>query len=114
MKAKIKVLAAKRLAAYVSPNAQALIDRVESVLTPHGIRRVDRPFPNPREYRKKAPEMLLNQVQEDLEKLGFKFRKLDRYTMNTKAVESDGTFQSVNYILDLVFNYDRLEVDLYY
>jgi hypothetical protein len=34
--------------------------------------------------------------------------------MDTKAVESDGHYQSGEYILDLILNHDTLEVDLYY
>jgi hypothetical protein len=110
----IKVRAAKRLLAYASPDAISLIDRVDSVMTHHKIKRQMRPYPNPREYRKQAPDELLTQVQKDLERLGFKFKRLPVHSMDTKAVEAEGSYQSVDYILDLVFRYDQLEVDLYY
>ena len=111
---KIKVQAAKRLAAYASPDASVLIDRVDNVMNNHKIKRLMRSYPNPREYRKEAPEDLLNRVKKDLEQLGFKFKRLPVHTMDTKAVEAEGSYQSVDYILDLVFRYDQLEVDLYY
>lgn len=114
MKFRIKVRAAKRLAAYAKPEAISLIERVETVMKHHSIKRQARNYPNPREYRKMAPEELLAQVQKDLEQLGFKFKRLPVHTMNTKAVESEGSYKSVDYILDLVFRYDQLEVDLYY
>lgn len=114
MKSRIRVRAAERLASYVNSDASAVIHRVETVMQKHNIKRQARPFPNPREYRKNAPETLMSQVQKELETLGFKFKRLPVHSMNTNAVESEGSYQSVDYILDLVFRYDQLEVDLYY
>jgi hypothetical protein len=114
MKAQIKVNAAHRLSAYASSDAQQLIKTVELVLKKHGIGPTDRPFPNPREYRKLAEEQLFTAVQKDFEHAGFKFKRLHAYTPTTPAVEADGTYQSIHYILDLVYRGGQLEVDLYY
>ena len=117
MKHKVKhkiILAAARRLVKARNTTQTLIQKVEHALTPHGVKRVALPYPNPREYRKAAGPELLDKVQHELEKMGFKFRRLPIHTMDTKAVESEGSYQSVDYILDLVFRYDQLEVDLYY
>lgn len=105
-----------RLKAY-QLNADArktLIYHVEDILREHGIKRHAQTYPNPREYRKPAESALLDKVQTELEEIGFKFKRLPIHTMDTRAVESAGRYRSVDYILDLVFNHDELEVDLYF
>lgn len=110
---KIIVKAVRRLK-LTADARKTLIYHVEDVLQGHGIKRVMNAKPNPREYRKPAPEELLDKVQKDFEGLGFKFKRLPIHSMETRAVEAEGRYRSVEYILDLVFRHDDLEVDLYY
>lgn len=110
---KILVKAAQRLKLFADAR-KTLIYHVEDVLRSHGISRRPKTYPNPREYRKKADETLLTQVQKDLEDAGFKFKRLPIHSLDTTAVESTGHYRSVEYILDLVFRHDDLEVDLYF
>lgn len=110
---KILVKAVRRLR-ITADARKTLIYHVEDVLNGHGIKRLQTPHPNPREYRKPAPEELLDKVQKDFEGMGFKFRRLPIHSMDTRAVESEGRYRSVEYILDLVFRHDELEVDLYF
>lgn len=91
-----------------------LVREVESVTTKYKIQRINKNYPNPREYRKPAPPPMLKEVQRDFEKLGFKFKHLPIHSMSTEAVESEGRYQSGEYILDLVLNHDMMEVNLYY
>jgi hypothetical protein len=109
----IQLHATKRLK--LSADArQTLIQQVEKVLSKFNIQRRLKNYPNPREYRRKAEEQLLGEVQTALEGLGFKFRRLPIHSLDTEAVESSGHYRSVEYILDLVFRHDDLEVDLYF
>jgi hypothetical protein len=91
-----------------------LVREVESVTNKYKIQRINKNYPNPREYRKPAPPPMLKEVQRDFEKLGFKFKHLPIHSMSTEAVESEGRYQSGEYILDLVLNHDMMEVNLYY
>jgi hypothetical protein len=110
----ITVFAAQRLKAF-SATLNDLIEEVETITKKFGLKQKMVPsHPNPREYRKPAPPPYLEEVQREFEKLGFKFRKLPIHSMDTKAVESSGHYQSGEYILDLILNHDTLEVDLYY
>lgn len=110
---KILVRAAARLK--IKADARnTLIYHLEQVLNKHGVKRRVKDYPNPREYRKKADDDLLDEVQKGLEELGFKFKRLPIHSLNTQAVESSGHYRSVEYILDLVVRHDELEVDLYF
>ena len=111
----IMIRAAHRLKLQLLADARrTFIYHVEEVLDGHGIKRVLKPDPNPLEYRKQAPAELLDKVQKDFEALGFKFKRFPKHTMDTKAVEAEGHYRSIEYILDLVFHHDELEVELYY
>ena len=109
----ITISAAARLKAFRA-SLNDLVKEVENVTNKFNIQRKMSSDPNPREYRKKAPPPMLEDVQREFESIGFKFRKLPIHKMDTKAVESDGHYQSGEYILDLILNHDTLEVDLYY
>jgi hypothetical protein len=110
---KIIIKAARRLKLRADAR-RTLIQHIEEVLNGHGIKRVLKPEPNPLEYRKPAPPELLDKVQRDFEAMGFKFKRFPKHTMDTKALEAEGRYRSVDYILELVFRHDELEVDLYY
>jgi hypothetical protein len=109
----ITIFAAARLKAFRA-SIKELVNEVETVTKKFNIEQKMTGFPNPREYRKPAPPPMLEEVQREFERLGFKFRKLPIHKMDTKAVESTGHYQSGEYILDLILNHDTLEVDLYY
>lgn len=107
------IFAAARLKAFRA-SLPDLVKEVETVTKKFNIQQKLSSFPNPREYRKPAPPPMLEDVQREFERMGFKFRKLPIHKMDTKAVESSGHYQSGEYILDLILNHDTLEVDLYY
>jgi len=109
----ITIFAAARLKAFKAP-LKELVHEIETVTKKFNIERKMSDHPNPREYRKPAPPSMLEDVQHEFERMGFKFRKLPIHKMDTKAVESTGHYQSGEYILDLILNHDTLEVDLYY
>lgn len=110
---KIIVKAAKRLKLRADAR-RTLIQHVEDVLSQYDIKRRVKTYPNPREYRKKADEAMMDKVQRSLEDLGFKFKRLPIHSLDTKAVESSGHYRSVEYILDLVVRHNELEIDLYF
>lgn len=115
MKQRTKLMAAHRLRAYASSSAtKELIKGVEGLLAKHGVN----PDPNspqyPRKYIRPAPEALFDTLKKDFEKMGFKFRRSALHKMDTKAVESDGTYQSINYILDLVYLRGQIVVELHH
>lgn len=109
----LAIFAAIRLKAFRA-SLPDLVKEVETVTKKFGIQQKLSGPPNPREYRKPAPPPMMEDVQREFERMGFKFRKLPIHKMDTKAVESSGHYQSGEYILDLILNHDTLEVDLYY
>ena len=109
----IAIFAVARLKAFRAALPD-VVKEVETVTKKFGIEQKLSGYPNPREYRKAAPPSLLEDVQREFERMGFKFRKLPIHKMDIKAVESNGHYQSGEYILDLILNHDTLEVDLYY
>lgn len=111
---KTRLGAAFRLRAYSSPIAKELIKGVEGLLNSHGIARDPNSSQYPRRYIKKAPESLFDTVKKEFEQSGFKFKKSALHKMDTKAVESDGRYQSLHYILDLAYRDGVLEVELHH
>lgn len=109
-----KILAMVRLRAYANTDRANLIKEIERVAHKYNIRRQNAGSPYPVEFRKEAPPPYLKDLQNDLEKLGFKFKRLPIHSPETQAVRSDGSYASVDYLLDIVFRHDELTVELYY
>lgn len=112
----ITVLAATRLrlVARSFQDKDYLKHEVEKVMRKYNIKQARTGAPYPVEYRKEAPPPYLKDLQNDLEKLGFRFERLPIHTPDTLAVRSDGRYASADYLLDIVFRHDELTVELYY
>lgn len=110
-----RIHAAARISAYITPDAVELIQSIEKAAKRHGMVRPVSPNPNPRKFVKNTDDAKeYETVKKELERMGFKFSKLAIHRPTTLAVEADGMYKNVHYILDVVFNDNQLEVVLYY
>ncbi len=92
------------------------LKQVDSVLAKFGITRNERSM-YPKEYSKHVTtggDELAAKVRAALNTFGFKFKPVAMHTPTTNAMSASGTYGDIDYIIDVVFRYDELKVDVYF